>query len=99
MMRSGLAGFRDFLEQRKQVLQARDFLLVNEDVSVFENGFHRLRVGHEVGRQITFVELHALDHFERGLDRFGFLDGDGAVLADLVHGVGDDLADRLVPVG
>ena len=93
------AGFRDFLEQRKHVLQARDFFLVNEDVGVLENGFHRFRVRHEVGRQITFVELHALDDFERGLDRFRFLDRDRAVLADLVHRVGDDLADRLVPVG
>ena len=29
----------------------------------------------------------------------GFLDGDGAVLADLVHRVGDDVADFRVPVG
>ena len=29
----------------------------------------------------------------------GFLNGDGAVLADLVHRVGDDLADVFVPVG
>src|SRR5207249_3073024 len=93
------ASFRDFLEQRKQVLQARDFLLVNENVRIFEHGFHRLRVGHEIGRQITFVELHALDHFQRGLDRFGFLDRDRAVLANFVHRVGNDLADRLVPVG
>ena len=31
--------------------------------------------------------------------RLGFFDGDGAVLADLVHRVGDDLADGVVPVG
>src|SRR5205814_9249448 len=93
------SSFRDFLEQRKHVLQARYFLLVNQDVRIFEDGFHLLRVGDEVGRQITFVELHALDDFQRGLDRFRFLDRDRAVLADLVHGVGDDLADRLVPVG
>ena len=35
----------------------------------------------------------------RGFDRLGFFDGDRAVLADLVHRVGDDLADRRVPVG
>ena len=93
------AGFRDFLEHREHVLQARDFLLVNEDVGVFENGFHRLRVGHEIRREITFVELHAFDHFERGFDRLGFLDRDRAVLANFVHRVGNDFADRLVPVG
>src|SRR5206468_4279822 len=62
------AGLGHFLEQRKQVLQARDFLLINEDVRTFEYGLHRLRVRDEVRRQITFVELHALDYFQRGLD-------------------------------
>ncbi len=34
-----------------------------------------------------------------GLDGLAFLDGDDAVLADLFHGLGDDLADLLVVVG
>src|SRR5438128_1334640 len=42
------AGFRDFLEQREHILQARDFLLVNEDVRIFEYRFHVFRVGDEV---------------------------------------------------
>ena len=81
------------------VLQARDLLLVDEDVRVLEDGFHRLGVGHEVRGEVAFVELHAFDDVERGLDRLGFFDGDRAVLADLVHRVGDDFADRRVPVG
>jgi hypothetical protein len=58
-----------------------------------------LGVGDEVGREIALVELHALDDLEGGLDGLGLFDGDGAVLADLVHGVGDDVADLEVPVG
>ena len=45
------------------------------------------------------VEAHALDDVEDGLHRPRFLDGDDAVLADLLHGLGDDLADGLVVVG
>ena len=92
-------GLSHFLEQREHVLQARDFLLVNEDVRVVEDGFHRFRVGHEVRREIAFVELHAFDDFEAGFDRFGFFDCDRTVLADLVHRIGNDFADRRVPVG
>ena len=99
MIRSGLASLRNFLEQREHVLQARDLLLVNEDVRIFEHGFHRFRVGHEVGREIALVELHAFDDVEGGFDRLGFFDRDRAVLADLVHRVGNDFADRVVPVG
>jgi hypothetical protein len=40
-----------------------------------------------------------LSNFQGRLDRLGFLDRDGAVLADLVHRVGDDLADVGIPVG
>ena len=92
------SSLRHFLEQREHVLQARDLLLVNEDVRIIEDRFHRFRVGHEVRREIALVELHAFDDVEAGFDRLGFFDRDGAVLADLVHRVGDDLTDRLVPV-
>ena len=51
------------------------------------------------GERVALVELHALDDVESGLNGLGLLDGDGAVLADLVHCVCDDLADFLVPVG
>ena len=88
-----------FSSSGQQVLEAADLLLVDQDVGVLEDGFHRLRVGDEVGREVALVELHAFDDLERGLDRLGFLDRDGAVLADLVHGVGDDVADGVVPVG
>ena len=70
---------------------------MDEDVGVLEDGFHRFGVGHEVGREVALVELHAFDDVEGGFDRLGFFDRDGAVLADLVHRVGDDLADRACP--
>ncbi len=93
------SSFRYFLKQRQHILQARDFLLVDEDVGVFEDGFHRFGVGHEVGREIALVELHALDDVEAGFDRLGFFHRDRSVLAHFVHRVGDDFADRAVPVG
>jgi len=47
----------------------------------------------EVRGEVALVELHAFDHVERRLDGLGFFDGDDAFLADLVHRVGDDVAD------
>ena len=72
---------------------------MDQDVGVLEDRLHRLGIGDEVGREVALVELHAFDDFEGRLDALGFFDGDGAVLADLVHGVGDDVADGGVPVG
>ena len=72
---------------------------MDEHVGAVEDRFHALGIGHEIRRQVTLVELHALDHVERGFDGLGLFDRDGAVLADLVHRVGDDLADVGVPVG
>src|SRR6266705_1129198 len=94
-----LAGLGDLLQQRQQVLHRRDFFLVDEDVAVFQNRFHALRIGDEVGREITAVKLHALDDFELGFHRLGLFHGDHSVFADLLHGLGDDLADGLVVVG
>ena len=94
-----LAGLGDRLENRQQVLHRRDLLLVDQDVGVLELRFHPLRIGHEVGREIAAVELHPLDHFERGLQALGLLDRDHAFLADLLHRLGDDVADGRVVVG
>src|SRR5690606_28176183 len=44
------------------------------------------------------VELHAFDDFQLGLSGLGFLDGDDTLVADLLHGVGDHLADFLLAV-
>ena len=62
-----LAGAGDLLQQRQQVLHGADLLLVDQDVGVFERGFHAVRIGDEVGAEVAAVELHALDHFELGL--------------------------------
>ena len=94
-----LAGAGDLLEQRQQVLHRGDLLLVDEDVGVLEGGFHALGIGDEVGREVAAVELHALDDFELGLQGLRLFDGDDAVLADLLHGLGDDGADGGVGVG
>ena len=86
-------------EDGEQLFETADLSLVIEDVSIFELGFHRLRVGDEVGRKIAFVELHAFDNFKGGLDRLGFFHGNRTVLAHLLHSFSDDFADGRVPVG
>ena len=92
------ARARHLLEQRQEVLHRADLLLVDQDDGILEHDFHALRIRHEVGREVAAIELHAFDDLERGLHALGFLDGDDAVLADLLHRFRDDPADRLVAV-
>ena len=99
MMSERLAGLHDRLEHRQHRLQARELLLVDEDVGVLELGDHLLGVGDEIGREIAAVELHALDDVELGLEALGLFDRDDALVADLLHRLGDHLADRRVAVG
>ena len=92
-------GLRDLLEQRDHVLQRRQILsIADQDERILEHGLHLLRVGDEVGRDEAAVELHALDDLERRLGGLRFLDRDDAVAADLLHRVGDELADRRIVV-
>ena len=72
---------------------------MDENVGVFEFGDHLLGVGDEVGRQIAAIELHALDDVGLGLEAFGLLDRDDALIADLFHRLGDFFADKLVAIG
>ena len=99
MISSGLAAVRHLLQERNQVADVADLLLVDQDQGVFQLDAHRGRVVDEVGRQIALVELHAFHDLVGRFGRLAFLDGDHAVLADLVHGLGNQLADHRVVVG
>ena len=87
------ARLHDLLEHRHEVLDRGDLALVQQDVRVLEDGLLALGVGHEVRRQVALVELHALGELEVEAEGVRLLDGDHAVLADLVDRLGDDVAD------
>src|SRR3954447_1359574 len=97
--RQRLAGLHDLLQQREQVLHVRDLALVDQDVRVLEDGLHAVGVGDEVGGEVALVEAHTLGELELEAEGVALLDGDDAFLADLVHRLGDDLADAGVRSG
>jgi hypothetical protein len=72
---------------------------VDQDVGVVEDDLHRLGLVDEVRRDVALVELHALDEVDGRVDALALFDRDHAVLADLVHRLGDLVADLLVLVG
>ena len=94
-----LAALDHGLEHRQQRLQVRELLLVDQQVGLLEGAAHLLGVGDEVGRDVAAVELHALDDVELGLEALGLLDRDHALVADLLHGRGQHLADLGVAIG
>ena len=89
----------DLLQQGDEHAGGADLLLVDEDIGIFEDCLHAVLVGDEVGAEVAAVELHALDDVDLGLEALALLDGDHAVGADLLEGVGQALADALVAVG
>src|SRR5882724_2770618 len=94
-----LAALHYGFQQRKQFIQLRKLLFVDQDVGIFHFNAHLVGVGDEVGRDIAAVELHAFDDLEFGLVRLGFFNRDDALVADLLHGVGEELADFHVAIG
>src|SRR5882672_8348587 len=94
-----LAALHHGFQQRKQFIQLRKLLFVDQDVGIFHFNAHLIRVGDKVGRDVAAVELHAFDDLEFGLERLGFFNRDDALVADLLHGVGEKLADFDITVG
>src|ERR1700716_1547758 len=94
---SGLPA-RNLLEKREQVLHVADLLFVDEDVGILEDALHALGVAHEIGGEIAAIELHAVHGLQHGGHGLRFLDRDHAILADFLHGVGDDVSDSRVAV-
>jgi hypothetical protein len=71
---------------------------VDQDVGILQHDLHLLRIGHEVGRQVPAVELGPVHRLQRRLQTLRFFDGDDPVLTDLLHRLGDQVADLLVVV-
>ncbi len=88
-------GLRHLLQQRDQILEEGDLAIANEDDGIFQHRLHLLRIGDEIGRYETPVELHAFDDLEHGLRCLRFLDRDHPLPAHLFHGFGDELPDFL----
>src|SRR5947209_1924974 len=91
-----LLDLHDLLEQRQDVGDRRDLALGHEDERVVQLRDHALRVGDHVRRDVALVEEHPVLGLDVGLHRLRFLDRDHAVLADGLHRLADERADRLV---
>ena len=72
---------------------------MDEDVGILDLGDHLVGVGDEIGADVAAVELHAFHDFQFGVEALGLFDRDHAFVADLLHRLGDHLADGGVAVG
>ncbi|TLD33253.1 hypothetical protein PspLS_00817 [Pyricularia sp. CBS 133598] len=93
------AGLGRDLKSGDDVLDSRDLLLRQEDQGLLELDLLGLGVGDEVGRHEAAVEPHTLGNLKLVNKGLALLDGDDTLLADLLHSVGDHLADVNVAVG
>ena len=93
-----LAGVHHGLQQRHDVFDARDFLLEHQDVAILEHALHLRGIGDEVGGKVAAVELHPLHELDLRLEALALVDRDHAVLAHLVHRLGEQFADLGVVV-
>ncbi|CAI8155993.1 MAG: Uncharacterised protein [Synechococcus sp. CC9902] len=90
------AGASDLLKDRNQILNKADLLVGEQDVGLIQNRFHPLGIGREVRGDVALVETHALGDLELGLHGLALFEGNHTFLADLVHGIGNHLADFLI---
>jgi len=68
----GLAEARHFLQDGDEIFDGADFFLIKEDIRFLQDHLHAFGIGHEIRRQITAIELHALDHVELSLEPLCF---------------------------
>ncbi|PKS09713.1 hypothetical protein jhhlp_004334 [Lomentospora prolificans] len=95
----GTAELGGGLKGGDDVLDSRDLLLREEDQGLLELDLLGLGIGNEVGGDEAAVETHTLSDLHLVLESLALLDGNDTLLADLLHGVGNELTDVLVAVG
>ena len=64
------------------------FLIGDQEEGIVQRRFHTVGVGDKVGRKIAPVYPDTFYDFQFVVHGFGFLDGDDALPANFVHGVG-----------
>src|SRR5579863_381335 len=92
------AGLGHALEQRQQLPDVGNLLVDQQDHRLIQLGGLVLLIVDEVRGEVAAVELHALDHFQLVRKALAFLHRNHAFLADLLHRLGNGLADRIVGV-
>ena len=88
-----------FFQYRKQVFHAANLLIVNQNKSVLEVGFHFFGIGHKIWTQITAIELHTFYYINCSFSAFGFFNSNYTVFAHFLHRLSNQLADGAVVVG
>ncbi len=92
-------GLRHAFEERQHFADVGDLLVDQEDVAgcrARPSGSAWLLM--KYARQVAAVELHAFDDIQLVVEARALFNRDHAFLADLLHRVGNGLADRLVGV-
>ena len=62
-----LAALHHRIEQGQELVEGRQLFFVDENIGLIQLDPHLIGVGHEIGRDVAAVELHALDHLKHGL--------------------------------
>src|SRR5581483_7773118 len=86
----------ELFQDRNDVLRSADLLLVDQDVRLVDNGLHAVGGSDEVRADVAAIKLHTLDIFRLEFEALALFDGDHTVLADLIHDLGDQVADFLI---
>src|SRR5690606_19914963 len=94
-----LARLGGGFQHGQQVAYVGDLLVVQEHQRIIQRSDLFFRIIDEIRTEIAAVELHALDHVQFVVQRLAVLDRDHALLANLFHRVGNDLANGFVCIG
>ena len=86
-------------EDRQEIFQVGNLLIINQDVRFFHFALHLLRIGNEVSREVTTVELHTFNHTDSSISTLCLFDSDNTVFGNFAHSVCNQLADNGVVVG
>lgn len=87
------------LKGGENILDGGDLLLGEQDEGLLELDLLGLGVGDEVGGGVATVEAHTLGDLELILQGLTLLHGDNTLLANTLHGGGDELANVGVTIG
>ena len=93
------AALNGRLQDRKEVLQIANLLVIDKDVRILHHTLHLLCIGNKVSREVTAVELHTFYYTNGSLTALSLFNSDNTVLANLLHGISQKFTNLRIVVG
>ena len=92
------SGLYSRFQDRQEIFQVRNLLVIDQDVWFFHFTLHLLRISNEVSGKVTTIKLHTFYHTNSSISSLSFFDSNYTVFRNFTHSISNQLTNNRIIV-